>query len=109
MGKDKQAEPGSCDFSDCEIDMSPSHATTAYRGSPTDGIGTPCIDGMTLSAADVERTAEKVALQQETIRKAVYAIASHVDDAQQCRGLFEMMGIDLASVRAAREVGPEQP
>ncbi len=73
------------------------------RGSAAEQVGTPCIDGMSLTAADVERNAEKQALQQEVVRKAVYAVASHADDAQQCRGLFEMMGIDLASVRAARE------
>ena len=77
----------------------------ADRGLPAEVVGTPCIDGMTLSAADVERAAEKLASQQETVRKAVYAVAGRVDDAEECRGLFEMMGIDLATVRAAREAG----
>ena len=80
-----------------------SAGTGAHRGLPAEAIGTPCIDGMTLSAADVRRTADKVASEQETIRRAVYAVAARVDDATQCRGLFEMMGIDLDSVRAARE------
>ena len=88
--------------------MSSDRVLTASRratSSSPETIGTPCIDGMTLSAADVQRAADKLALEQETIRKAVYAVAGRVEDARQCRELFDMMGIDLASVRAARKAG----
>lgn len=66
-------------------------------------VGTPCVDGTALSASDVQRAAQKVAVQRERLRKAVYAVAGQVDDADECRQLFEIMGIDLASVRAARD------
>lgn len=72
-------------------------------------VGTPCIDGTALSVADVRRAAEKLATQRERLRKAVYAVAGQVGDADECRYLFEMMGIDLASVRAAREARRREP
>lgn len=68
-------------------------------------VGTPCIDGTALSVADVQRTAQKAAEYRERLRKAVYAVAGQVDNPDQCRELFDMMGIDLASVRAARDAG----
>ena len=91
--------------------MSPDRVMTAQRRRSTpsspersspESIGTPCIDGMTLSAADVQRAADKLALEQETIRKAVYAVAGRVENAEECKALFEMMGIDMATVRAVR-------
>jgi hypothetical protein len=70
-----------------------------------EAIGTPCIDGTALSATDVERAAEKVAVERETLRRAIYAVAAHASDANECRSLFDMIGVDRGSVRAARQVG----
>lgn len=70
-----------------------------------EAIGTPCIDGTALSATDVQRAAEKVTVERETLRRAIYAVAGHADDAQECRNLFDMIGVDRASVRAARQTG----
>ena len=70
-----------------------------------EAIGTPCIDGTALSATDVRRAAEKVTIERETLRRAIYAVAGHAHDAQECRRLFDMIGVDRASVRAARETG----
>jgi hypothetical protein len=71
----------------------------------TEAIGTPCIDGTALSASDVQRAADKVEVERETLRKAIYAVAGHADDATECRTLFDMIGVDRASVSAAREAG----
>lgn len=89
--------------------MSLNNAMTAAQvDESAELVGTPCIDGTALSVADVQRTAEKLAAQHERLRKAVYAVAGQVNDAQECRQLFDMMGIDLASVRAMRGAGPRQ-
>lgn len=71
----------------------------------TEMIGTPCIDGTALSEADVQRAARKVLVERETVRKAVYAVAGHAEDARECRTLFDMIGLDRACVQAAREAG----
>lgn len=75
--------------------------------SPTvaEAIGTPCIDGTALSATDVQRAAEKVAVARDTLRRAIYAVAGHASDAEECRSLFDMIGVDRASVLSARRAG----
>jgi hypothetical protein len=73
--------------------------------SIAEAVGTPCIDGTALSASDVQRAAQKVAVERETLRRAIYAVAGHAGDAEECRNLFDMMGVDRASVRAARATG----
>ena len=70
-----------------------------------EAIGTTCIDGTTLSATDVQRAADKVAAERETLRRAIYAVAGHASDADECRSLFDMIGVDRASVRSARQLG----
>ena len=70
-----------------------------------EAVGTPCIDGTALSASDVQRAADKVAIERETLRRAIYAVAGHASDADECRSLFDMIGVDRASVRAARRTG----
>jgi hypothetical protein len=82
--------------------MSPQNAAAAAE-PVAEQIGTPTIDGSTLSAVDVERAAEKVAVQRDATRRAVYAVADQATDAAECREFLDMIGIDLASVRAARE------
>jgi hypothetical protein len=88
------------------------HVADEHRAAPSrredtaEIVGTPCIDGTALSVADVQRTAEKLAAQRERLRKAIYAVAGQVEDAEECRRLFEIIGIDLASVRAVRESRP---
>ena len=74
-----------------------------HQPVPAEAVGTPCIDGSALSAADVRRMAESVAGQRERLRRAIYAVAGHAGDAGECRSMFEMMGIDLDLVRTARE------
>lgn len=72
---------------------------------PAEAVGTPCIDGTALSATDVQRAADKVTVERETLRRAIYAVAGHAEDAHECRSLFDMIGVDRASVRAARQTG----
>jgi hypothetical protein len=85
--------------------MNPQSAAVAAEPAAEE-VGTPTIDGSTLSAMDVERAAVKVAVEREVIRHAVYAVADHATDAAECRYFLDMIGIDLASVRAARESRP---
>lgn len=85
--------------------MNPQNAMAAAEPA-AEQVGTPTIDGSTLSAVDVERAAEKVVVQRDTIRRAVYAVADQARDAAECRCFLEMIGIDLASVRAARRSRP---
>ncbi len=82
--------------------MNPQSAAAAAEPA-AEQVGTPTIDGSSLSAVDVERTAEKVAVHREAVRRAVYAVADRASDAAECRYFLDMIGIDLASVRAARE------
>jgi hypothetical protein len=85
--------------------MNPHNAAAAAEPA-AEQVGTPTIDGSTLSVVDVERAAEKVAVQRDAIRRAVYAVADQATDAAECRNFLDMIGIDLASVRAARESRP---
>jgi hypothetical protein len=72
-------------------------------GIQAEAVGTPCIDGTALSPADVQRAAQRVEVERETMRRAIYAVAGHANNAQECRNLFDMIGLDRASVVAARE------
>jgi hypothetical protein len=85
--------------------MNPQNASAAAE-LVAEEVGTPTIDGSSLSAVDVERAAEKVAVHRDAIRRAVYAVADQARDAVECRYFLDMIGIDLASVRAARESRP---
>ena len=70
-----------------------------------EAVVTPCVDGPPLSSADVERNIEVAVARGRQLRQAVYAVAAHADDADQCRTLLEMLGIDVDTARAARAIG----
>ena len=70
--------------------------------APVEAVGTACVDGHALSAADVDRLRRSFALRAGERRRAVYAVAAAAVNAAECREFFEMLGIDRAQVAEAR-------
>lgn len=72
----------------------------------TGRIGAMSIDGTPISQADVARMEADEALHAEWQRKAVRVIAGSATDADDCRALLSMLGLDgQVAVDARRALG----
>ena len=60
----------------------------------TGRIGAMSIDGTPISQADIARMEHEEALHAEWQRKAVRVIAASATDADDCRTLLAMLGLD---------------
>jgi hypothetical protein len=60
----------------------------------TGRIGAMSIDGTPISQADIARMEADEALHAEWQRKAVRVIAASATDAEDCRTLLSMLGLD---------------
>lgn len=65
-------------------------------------LGSMSIDGTPISQADLARIAAEEKLHAEQQRKAVRVVAGCALDADDCRSLFSMLGLDRDTVLAAR-------
>lgn len=69
-------------------------------------IGTMSIDGTPISEADLARIEAEEQLHAQQQRSAVRVVAASAVDAEDCRMLFSMLGLNHDIVAAARtEVG----
>lgn len=70
-------------------------------------IGTMSVDGTPISQADLARIEAEEALHTQQRRAAVKVVAASATDADDCRMLLSILGLDDATVRAARaEIAP---
>jgi hypothetical protein len=65
-------------------------------------IGTMSVDGTPISEADLARIEAEEKLHAEQQRSAVRVIAGSALDADDCRALLAMLGLDREVVAAAR-------
>lgn len=65
-------------------------------------IGTMSIDGTPISQADLARIEAEEKLHTEQQRMAVRVVAASAIDADDCRMLLSILGLDQAVVAAAR-------
>ena len=65
-------------------------------------IGTMSIDGTPISEADLARIEAEEKLHAEQQRSAVRVVAAGAIDADDCRTLLSILGLDTAIVAAAR-------
>jgi len=73
-------------------------------------IGTMSIDGTPISEADLARIEAEEKLHAEQQRKAVRVIAGCALDADDCRSLLAMLGLNRDVVLAARgDSAPARP
>jgi hypothetical protein len=73
-------------------------------------IGTMSIDGTPISEADLARIEAEEKLHAQQQRSAVRVIAAGAIDAEDCRSLLSMLGLDTPIVAAARaEMGAPAP
>jgi hypothetical protein len=79
----------------------------------TGRIGAMAIDGTPISANDVARMEAEEVLHAEWQRKAVLVVAAAASDADDCRLLLSILGLDAEVVAAARRAasaqGPKTP
>jgi hypothetical protein len=65
-------------------------------------IGTMSIDGTPISEADLARIDAEEKLHTEQKRSAVRVVAASAQDADDCRTLLSILGLDREIVAAAR-------
>jgi hypothetical protein len=65
-------------------------------------LGSMSVDGTPISRTDLARIEAEEKLNEELQRKTVRVIAGAARDADDCRVLLEMLGIDPGTVAAAR-------
>lgn len=75
----------------------------------TGRIGTMSIDGTPISQADIARMEADEALHAEWQRKAVRVIAASSLNADDCRELLAMLGLDREVLVAARNGDSKPP
>jgi hypothetical protein len=63
------------------------------------------MDGTPISRADMERMEEEERLHAERQRQAARVVAAAARDAEDCRMLLDMLGLDHDVVVAARKEG----
>jgi hypothetical protein len=68
-------------------------------------IGSLSVDGTPISQTDLARIEAEEKLNEDLQRKTVRVIAGAARDADDCRTLLEMLGIDSSVVLAARGTG----
>lgn len=83
--------------------------TRSLSRSSLDEIGTLCIDGAPLTALDVAHVEAAEQARREALRSSLYAVATASRDAEDCRMIFDMLGIDLEVVRALRHSKQQPP
>jgi hypothetical protein len=69
-------------------------------------IGTLSIDGTPISEADLGRIAAEEKLHADQQRNAVRVVAASALDADDCRTLLSILGLDGDVVASARAQGP---
>jgi hypothetical protein len=72
-------------------------------------VGSMSVDGTPISQTDVARIEAEEKLHVEMQVRTVRVVASAARDAQECRSILDMLGIDKATVVAAREGRPLPP
>jgi hypothetical protein len=72
-------------------------------------IGTMSIDGTPISEADLARIEAEEKLHAEQQRKAVRVVAGAALDAEDCRSLLSMLGLERDVVLAARGLPASPP
>lgn len=79
-------------------------------GAMTARIGTMSIDGTPISEADLARIEAEEQLHAEQQRSAVRVVAASAIDADDCRTLLSVLGLETPVVAAARaEMRPAAP
>jgi hypothetical protein len=68
----------------------------------TGRIAAMSLDGTPISQTDLDRMAEEERLYAERQRQTVRVIASAARDAEDCKMLLDMLGLDAATIAAAR-------
>jgi len=68
----------------------------------TPRIGSMSVDGTPISEADLARIEAEEKLHAEQKRKTVLVVAGCAHDADDCRTLLDMLGLDRAVITAAR-------
>jgi hypothetical protein len=68
----------------------------------TGRIAAMSLDGTPISQTDLDRMAEEERLYAERQRQTVRVIASAARDAKDCKMLLDMLGLDAATIAAAR-------
>ena len=68
----------------------------------TPRIGTMSVDGTPISEADLARIEAEEKLHAEQQRKTVLVVAGCAHDAEDCRTLLAMLGLDRTIVASAR-------
>ena len=72
-------------------------------------IGSLSIDGTPISEADLARIAAEEKLHAEQQQKTVRVVAGCALDADDCRSLLAMLGLDRDTIVAARGQAPRRP
>ncbi|MGN6606050.1 MAG: hypothetical protein ACTHMS_03435 [Jatrophihabitans sp.] len=72
-------------------------------------VGSMSVDGTPISSADLARIEAEERLHVEMQIKTVRVIAGASRDAAECRSILDMLGIDSATVLAARGTGHDAP
>jgi hypothetical protein len=76
----------------------------------TPRIGSMSVDGTPISEADLARIEAEEKLHAEQQKKTVLVVAGCAHDADDCRSLLAMLGLDRDIVLAARgQLGPQRP
>jgi hypothetical protein len=72
----------------------------------TERSGAMAVDGTPISAADVARMHAEEELHAEWQRKAVRVVAACALDAEDCRLLLSILGLDVGVIANARRAAP---
>lgn len=74
----------------------------------TGHIGAMSLDGTPISQADLDRMAAEERLYAERQRQTVRVVAACARDVDDCRTLLAMLGLDDATISAARAELPHR-
>jgi hypothetical protein len=72
----------------------------------TGHIAAMSLDGTPISQADLDRMAEEERLYAERKRQTVRVVAAAARDAEDCKMLLDMLGLDHDTIVAARSAMP---
>ena len=72
-------------------------------------VGSMSVDGTPISETDLARIEAEEKLHEDLERRTVRVIAGAAHDAQDCRVLLDMLGIDPAAIEAARAARAKKP
>lgn len=74
----------------------------------TGHIGAMSLDGTPISQADLDRITEEERLYAERQRRTVRVVAACAHDVEDCRMILAMLGLDDATITAARAELPHR-